>query len=74
MTVSTVFLWLAICFDGAACQDAQLFQQDSFTGPAAVTDCDKRLEARLAQYRQAPGLPHGRLKCATADQLEKEGI
>lgn len=70
----TVFLWLAICFDGTACRDAQLFQVDQFDGPAAVTDCDKLADARAAQYQQAPDLPHWRMRCATVAQIEKEGI
>lgn len=70
----TVFLWLAICFDGSACRDAQLFQVDAFEGPAAVTDCDALADARAAQYQQAADLPHWRMRCATVAGIEKEGI
>lgn len=70
----TIFLWLAICFDGSACRDAQLFQVDQFDGPAARTDCGKRGKARAAEYSQAPDLPEWRLRCATVAELERDGI
>lgn len=67
------FLWLVLCLDGAACTDAQVYQIDSFEGPAAVFDCDHIAESRAADMQTA-GLKDWRLGCATAEQFEKEGI
>lgn len=67
------FLWLVLCLDGAACTDAQVYQIDSFEGPAAVFDCDHIADARAAEMQTA-GLKDWRLGCATVAQFEKGGI
>lgn len=67
------FLWLVLCLDGPACTDAQVYQIDSFEGPAAVFDCDDIADARAAEL-QTSGLTQWRLGCATVEQFEKDGI
>lgn len=73
MTHETIFLWLVLCLDGAACTDAQFFQIDAFEGPAAVFDCADVTAAR-AEELQAAGLLDWRIGCATLADFERRGV
>lgn len=72
-TSAKIYLWLVLCLDGAACTDAQVYQIDSFQGPAAVADCDAIADARAAELT-AGNLKRWRMGCATVAQFDKDGI
>lgn len=73
MNADTMFLWLVLCLDGSACTDAQVYQVDIFTGPAAVFDCDGQQKARAADLKKS-GLLNWRIGCKTVADFDKEGI
>ena len=72
-TAAKTFLWLVLCLDGPACTDAQVYQIDSFQGPAATADCDAIADARAAELT-AGNMKRWRMGCATVAQFEKRGI
>ena len=71
--METMFLWLVLCLDGAACTNVQVYQIDRFEGPAAVFDCDDIADARAAEL-QTSALKNWRLGCRTVADFEREGI
>jgi len=73
MVGETVFLWLVLCLDGAACKSAQVYQMDSFTGPAAMSDCQKGFHQVNTRFiKSAP--PGSRLGCKTVSAFNREGL
>ena len=73
MITAKIYLWLVLCLNGDACTDAQVYQIDSFEGPAAVFDCDDIAEARAVELQKSD-LKDWRIGCATVAEFEKEGI
>lgn len=71
--METIYLWLVLCLDGAACTDAQVYQIDRFEGAAAVFDCDDIADARAAELQKS-ALQDWRIGCRTVAEFEKEGI
>lgn len=71
--METVFLWLVLCIDGKPCQNAQVYQMDSFVGAAARSDCEenrKSISTRLT--KAAP--PGSRLGCKTLIEFNRDGV
>lgn len=71
--METLFLLLIVCIDGAPCRDAQVFTMDSFSGAAAVSDCEARRIVVSGNAAKA-GLPNTRLICKTAAQFDRMGV
>lgn len=69
----TIYLWLVLCLDGAACTDAQVFQVDHFSGTSAKTDCEDIQRQRRAELTAA-NLKQWKFGCKTLAQFEKEGV
>lgn len=73
MTGGTLYLWLVLCLDGAACTNAQVYQIDQFTGPAAVTDCKDIAKARRTEMK-ASVAANWRIGCKTRAEFDRDGI
>lgn len=73
MTGGTLYLWLVLCLDGAACTNAQVYQIDHFQGPDAVTDCKDIAKARRAEMKASVAV-NWRIGCKTQAEFDRDGI
>lgn len=66
-----IYLWFVLCLDGSACTSVEVYQLDSFTGPAAMADCKREEKKR---YRQ---MAHGKqtflMGCKTENEFNRVG-